>query len=234
MTDNYARKGRGRNTHKFLSRPPGVLPRTGSLRGGVRVGYAYQVIGKKDTVCLAPATRAGRRRFLAAAAGLCGTAAAVAAAPALAARGATRCVSFVHTHTGERLRAAYFRDDCYQAQCLAQVDYLLRDFRTGDVHTIDRALLDILFDLQTLADRDAPFEVISGYRSPATNAMLHRSSDGVAQHSMHLEGRAIDVRLSGYPTDRLAAHARSLSRGGVGFYARSDFVHVDTGRVRVW
>jgi uncharacterized protein YcbK (DUF882 family) len=107
-------------------------------------------------------------------------------------------------------------------------------FAPGDVHRIDPALLDILFDLQTLANRDAPFEVISGYRSPATNAMLHRSSDSVAQHSMHLEGRAIDVRLSGFATRSLAEHARTLGRGGVGFYARSDFVHVDTGRVRFW
>jgi uncharacterized protein YcbK (DUF882 family) len=176
----------------------------------------------------------GRRRFLLAAGGLCGSLACLAAAPVLAVSRPLRCVSFVHTHTGEALRAAYFQDDSYQAQCLAQVDYLLRDFRTGDVHRIDPALLDILFDLQTMADRDGPFEVISGYRSPATNAMLHRSSDGVAQHSMHLEGRAIDVRLRGFSTGKLAECARSLRRGGVGFYARSDFVHVDTGRVRVW
>jgi uncharacterized protein YcbK (DUF882 family) len=176
----------------------------------------------------------GRRRFLAAAGGVCGALASLAACPVLAASRGPRCVSFVHTHTGETLRAAYFQDDSYQARSLAQVDYLLRDFRTGDVHRIDPALLDILFDLQTLANRDAPFEVISGYRSPATNAMLHRSSDSVAQHSMHLEGRAIDVRLSGFATRSLAEHARTLGRGGVGFYARSDFVHVDTGRVRFW
>jgi uncharacterized protein YcbK (DUF882 family) len=178
--------------------------------------------------------RLARRRFLIAASGVCGALASLAACPVLAASRKPRCVSFVHTHTGETLRAVYFQDDGYQARSLAQVDYLLRDFRTGDVHRIDPALLDILFDLQTMANRDAPFEVISGYRSPATNAMLHRSSDGVAQHSMHLEGRAIDVRLSGFPTGKLAGHARALSRGGVGFYARSDFVHVDTGRVRFW
>lgn len=187
-----------------------------------------------------PVPSPGRRRFLLAAGGVCGTlatltaAAALAVPEALAASGARRCVSFVHTHTGETLRAAYFQDDGYQAQCLAQVDYLLRDFRTGEVHPIDPALLDILFDLQTLANRDGPYEVISGYRSPATNAMLHRSSEGVALHSMHLEGRAIDVRLRGCSTAKLAECARSLRRGGVGFYARSDFVHVDTGRVRVW
>jgi uncharacterized protein YcbK (DUF882 family) len=175
-----------------------------------------------------------RRRFLAVAGGLCGTLAAVAAAPALAAAADSRSVRFVHTHTGESLRAVYFRDGGYQAECLAQVDHLLRDFRSGEVHRIDPELLDILFELQSIADRDAPFEVISGYRSPATNAMLHSRSEGVAVHSMHLEGRAIDVRLSDFPTRELAAHARSLGRGGVGFYARTDFVHVDTGRVRFW
>ena len=174
----------------------------------------------------------GRRRFLVTVGGVCSALASWTAFPATADR--SRQVSFVHTHTGEALRAVYFRNDTYQAQSLAQVDHLLRDFRTGDVHRIDPALLDVLFELQTMANRDAVFEVISGYRSPATNAMLHRSSDGVAQHSMHLEGRAIDVRLSGYSTRRLAEHARTLSRGGVGFYARSDFVHVDTGRVRFW
>lgn len=176
----------------------------------------------------------GRRRFLAAVGGVCGTVASLVAAPALAAARGPRCVSFVHTHTGETLRAVYYQDGCYQTDCLAEVNYLLRDFRTGDVHPIDPALLDVLFDLQVRADRDGPFEVISGYRSPLTNAMLHRRSEGVAVHSMHLEGRAIDIRLGGYPTLRLASQARALGRGGVGYYASSDFVHVDTGRVRYW
>jgi uncharacterized protein YcbK (DUF882 family) len=167
-------------------------------------------------------------------AGVCGALASLAAGPVLATSGGTRRVRFLHTHTGESLDAVYFRDGSYQPECLSQVNHLLRDFRTGDVHPIEPSLLDILFDLQVLADRDAPFEVISGYRSPATNAMLHSRSEGVAVHSMHLEGRAIDIRLSGAPTRELAAHARSLGRGGVGFYARSDFVHVDTGRVRSW
>ena len=166
--------------------------------------------------------------------GLCGSAASFAVAPALAAGPATRSLSFIHTHTGETLSAVYFQDGCYQPACLAQIDHLLRDFRTGDVHAIDPGVLDILFALQGSADRDAPFEVISGYRSPATNSMLHRRSEGVAVHSMHLEGRAIDVRLSGYSTQRLAAQARALGRGGVGYYASSDFVHVDTGRIRHW
>jgi uncharacterized protein YcbK (DUF882 family) len=152
----------------------------------------------------------------------------------LAASRQSRCLRFVHTHTGETLRALYFQDGCYEQECLAQVNHLLRDFRTGDVHPMDPALLDILFDLQARTNRDGAFEVISGYRSPATNAMLHSRSEGVAVHSMHLEGRAIDVRLPGFATRELAAHARMLQRGGVGFYARSDFVHLDTGRVRFW
>jgi uncharacterized protein YcbK (DUF882 family) len=179
-------------------------------------------------------SRVGRRRFLTAVGGLCGTLAAFSAAPVLAASRQTRCLRFVHTHTGETLRAPYFQDGCYQEECLTQVNRLLRDFRTGDVHPIDPALLDILFDLQVRANRDGAFEVISGYRSPATNAMLHSHSEGVAVRSMHLEGRAIDVRLPGFATRELALQARTLSRGGVGFYARSDFVHVDTGRVRFW
>ena len=176
----------------------------------------------------------GRRRFLAAVGGVCGTAASIAATPLLAASRETRSLSLVHTHTGETLRVPYFQDGCYRDECLAQVNHLLRDFRTGDVHPIDPALLDILYDLQLKANRDGAFEVISGYRSPATNEMLHSRSEGVAVHSIHLEGRAIDVRLPGFATRELAARARQLGRGGVGFYARSDFVHVDTGRIRFW
>jgi uncharacterized protein YcbK (DUF882 family) len=145
-----------------------------------------------------------------------------------------RSLSFLHTHTGERLSVDYFQDGHYQPDGLAQVNHLLRDFRNDEVHRIDPTLLDTLFDLQTLAQKPTVFEVISGYRSPATNAMLRRSTEGVALHSMHLEGRAIDVRLERFPTATLARLARSMGRGGVGFYAASDFVHVDTGRVRSW
>jgi uncharacterized protein YcbK (DUF882 family) len=114
------------------------------------------------------------------------------------------------------------------------VNHLLRDFRTGGVHTIDPTLLDILFDLRTLADQDQPFEVISGYRSPKTNAYLRRHSSGVAEHSLHIQGRAIDVRMSGVSTRKLRDLALGMRRGGVGFYPASDFVHLDNGRVRRW
>jgi len=172
------------------------------------------------------------RRYVIGALGACWGAAAV-PRRALAAAD-SRTVSFVHTHTGERLRATYFQAGQYRPDCLAQVNHLLRDFRTGETHPIDPGLLDILYVLQTQAAHESAFEVISGFRSAATNAMLRRTSEGVAQHSMHLVGRAIDVRLQGYSTGRLHALARSLGRGGVGFYPASDFVHLDTGRVRFW
>ena len=145
-----------------------------------------------------------------------------------------RSLSFVHTHTGESLSTVYFRGGTYVSPELHRVNHLLRDFRTGDVHAIDPSVLDILFDLRTRADRDAPFEVISGYRSPKTNALLRRHSSGVAEHSLHIQGRAIDVRMSGFPTRKLHELALDMQRGGVGFYPASDFVHIDNGRVRRW
>ena len=140
----------------------------------------------------------------------------------------------MHTHTGENLSTTYFNGRTYDPAALSDVNHLLRDFRTGDVTRMDPSLLDVLWALQSLTDHDGTFEIISGYRSPVTNAMLHRHSHGVAEHSQHLLGKAIDLRLTGYSTQRLSEHARSLSRGGVGYYASSDFVHVDTGRVRFW
>ncbi len=176
-----------------------------------------------------------RRRFLRRAGALCAAAGALAAMPTLATTTPQpRRLRFVHTHTGETLTTTYFDGSDYDAAAMLDVDYLLRDFRTGDCLQMDPQLLDILWNLQVLADRDEPFEIISGYRSPLTNAMLHRRSNGVAEHSQHLLGKAIDLRLSGYSTRRLGEHARSLARGGVGFYEASDFVHVDTGRVRFW
>jgi uncharacterized protein YcbK (DUF882 family) len=180
-----------------------------------------------------PVFQTTRRRFLR----HVGAAAAVILSPigAVWARSSERrSLSFVHTHTGERLSTVYSEGGQYVAPELTRINWLLRDFRTGDVHPIDPALLDILADLRTLADRDEAYEVISGYRSPKTNADLHRRSSGVAEHSLHLAGRAIDVRLPGFPTGRLHELALGMKRGGVGFYPGSDFVHLDNGRVRHW
>lgn len=174
-----------------------------------------------------------RRRFLKGAAGFAGLLLAPLGAAGAQASPA-RSLSFVHTHTGETLAADYCRDGVYQASCLTRVNRFLRDFRTGEVHPIDPRLLDTLYELQVMADRAVTYEVISGYRSPRTNAALRRISSGIAAHSLHLDGRAIDVRMTGFPTRKLRDLALSLRSGGVGFYARPDFLHLDTGRVRFW
>jgi uncharacterized protein YcbK (DUF882 family) len=175
--------------------------------------------------------QAGRRRFLR------GAVALFAAAPLArvwANAPPRRTLSFVHTHTQEQLTSTYFVDGAYVPSELERINHLLRDFRTGDVHAIDPATLDILADLRTLAQSEARYEVICGYRSPQTNAMLRQRSTGVAEHSLHMQGRAIDVRLSGFPTARLHELALGMRRGGVGFYPQSDFVHIDDGAVRSW
>lgn len=182
-------------------------------------------------VCVEP-REMPRRLFLQAAAGF--ACAWVLPFGAARARPDMRSLSLVHTHTGEKLTVDYCRNGEYVGSCLEQVNRFLRDFRSGEVHPIDIGLLDMLHDLQVLADRDATFEVISGFRSSATNAKLRARSAGVAQRSLHMDGRAIDIRITGFATRKLREHALSLQKGGVGYYAGSDFVHVDTGRVRSW
>ncbi|HSD41387.1 MAG TPA: DUF882 domain-containing protein [Burkholderiales bacterium] len=151
--------------------------------------------------------------------------------PAVAAQ--ERAIVFHHTHTGERLQVVYYALGGYLADALGSVNRLLRDFRTGEQHPIDPRLLDTLSALRA-ACGGGTFEIISGYRSPRTNAMLRRASTGVAQASLHTTGRAIDVRLVGTDTARLRDAAIALGHGGVGYYPESDFVHLDTGRVRTW
>jgi len=179
--------------------------------------------------------RASRRRFLR---GVLLGAPAVAAfggpGKALASAMEERSLEFVNTHTGETLKAAYFTAGSYCEDTLSGFDHLLRDHRSGEATRMDRGLFDLLHDVATLAGKDARYEVISGYRSPTTNAMLNARSSGVAKRSLHMEGRAIDIRLVGYRTDRLRDLALSLKAGGVGFYRKSDFVHLDTGRFRTW
>jgi uncharacterized protein YcbK (DUF882 family) len=145
-----------------------------------------------------------------------------------------RALQFEHLHTGERLAVEYTAAGEYLPDALASVNQLLRDFRTGDVHPIDPTLLDLLHRLTRLTDTRRPFQVISGYRSPATNAMLRSKSEGVAAHSLHMDGMAIDIRLEDVPLTALRRAALEAAGGGVGFYRASNFVHVDTGRVRAW
>lgn len=150
------------------------------------------------------------------------------------ARASTRSLAFRHLHTGETLSLTYFDGGRYDDIALAAIDHLLRDFRTGDVHPIRRELLDQLAFVHASIGSDAPFEVISGYRSPVTNDMLQRTSSGVATRSLHMDGKAIDVRLADTKTRRLRDVAARLALGGVGYYASSNFVHLDIGRPRQW
>ena len=178
-------------------------------------------------------TDLSRRAFLG-----CGIAAAVTftAGPAWAAfaKQPARALGFRNTHTGESLETVYWEQGVYIPEALDEINVVLRDHRTGDVHPIDPQLLDLLTHLQQSVDSARAFEVISGYRSPKTNAMLASNSGGVARKSLHMQGMAIDIRLPGKRLKDLRAAALSLEAGGVGYYPSSDFVHVDTGRVRSW
>lgn len=144
-----------------------------------------------------------------------------------------RSITFTNTHTGETVTARYFAG-AYDPVALGEFNRVLRDHRTNEAGSMDPALFDFLYDLAALAGVEPHYEVISGFRSAASNAMLRRRSSGVAEKSQHLLGKAIDVRLRGVKTRRLRDLALELKRGGVGYYQRSDFVHLDTGRVRRW
>ncbi|HEX4181393.1 MAG TPA: DUF882 domain-containing protein [Caulobacteraceae bacterium] len=146
----------------------------------------------------------------------------------------TRCVSLNNLHTGESMEGVYWEGGDYIPDVLDAVNNLLRDHRTGDVYPIDPKLLDLLDAVNARTETKQRFQVISGYRSPKTNEMLHERSAEVAKKSLHTEGLAIDVRLADVDLSRLHASAISLGRGGVGYYPFSNFVHLDVGPTRTW
>lgn len=143
-------------------------------------------------------------------------------------------LAFYNTHTREHLHIRYYRNGKYDAAALLKINYILRDHRSHEVKAIDIHLLDLLHDLSLKTKPNAPFHVISGYRSPSTNKNLRKKSKGVASRSLHMFGKAIDIRIPSYHTRKLRDAARKMRAGGVGYYPKSDFVHVDTGRVRYW
>jgi uncharacterized protein YcbK (DUF882 family) len=147
---------------------------------------------------------------------------------------AARRLDFHHTHTGEKLAVTYFEDGDYVPGALKEVNHLLRDYHNDKIHKIDPDLLDTLTAIRRRTDSSAPFEIICGYRSPATNARMARRSSEVAKKSLHLTGQAIDIRQEGVELHRLYAAARGLQDGGVGYYPQSRFIHVDVGPVRAW
>ncbi|OYQ35160.1 twin-arginine translocation pathway signal protein [Niveispirillum lacus] len=189
-----------------------------------------------------PAVESGRRSFLRGLGGLFLGAGAAIAAPAILTAPADaapvsaprRQLSFVSLHTNEKLKITYFANGAYDRSALKDVNHMLRDWRTGEVGSMDPKLLDLLFHLRQRLRTEEPFQVISGYRCPKTNAMLTSKSEGVATKSLHMEGKAIDITMAGRQLSRIRQEALNLRLGGVGIYSRSGFVHVDTGRVRQW
>ena len=147
---------------------------------------------------------------------------------------ACRRLRFEQIHMHEQLDVCYYELDQYLPDALAEINHLLRDFRTRESKPIDVQLLDYLAELYQATESSGVFQIISAYRSPATNEQLRNTRTGIDEHSLHMEGRAIDVRLTDVPTQTLNAAAISLGRGGVGYYAVSNFVHLDTGPVRSW
>lgn len=143
-------------------------------------------------------------------------------------------LAFLNLHTGERIRATYWTEGQYLPEALFAIKNVLRDHRTGEAYEMDLNLLNMLQLLHARMDTREEFHVISAYRSPKTNAMLSSRSGGVATRSLHMQGKAIDIRLPGYALTDLQKAVLSLESGGVGYYPKSNFLHIDTGRVRQW
>jgi uncharacterized protein YcbK (DUF882 family) len=156
------------------------------------------------------------------------------AATRVKAPGGTRALSMVHLHTDERITATYWRRGRYDRKAWREINHFLRDWRTGQVHAIDPRTLDIVHRIALHMGHRGPIEILSGYRSPRTNAMLRRASSGVAQNSYHLQGKALDFNLPGKSLRSIYKAAVALNAGGVGYYSGSGFVHIDTGPVRTW
>lgn len=175
-----------------------------------------------------------RRRIITAGVCLLSSAALLRVAP-LRAAGDERVITFVNTHTDERVTAAYFAAGQHDRLALQQFNTALRDHRSGEVGHMDPALFDYLYDVAQRAGVEPAFDVISGFRSASSNELLRANGGGgVARNSLHLQGKAIDLRLRGVECAHLRNLALGLKRGGVGYYPKSDFVHLDTGRVRSW
>jgi uncharacterized protein YcbK (DUF882 family) len=170
--------------------------------------------------------------------GTMAVAAAILPRPVFGSRGnlpiAEKSLAFYNIHTAEKLKTVYWTEGNYLADSLREINYVLRDPRNNEVHDIDTRLLDLLFAIRQEIETNQPFHVISGYRSADTNAFLRAHTKGVAENSLHLVGKAIDIRSPGKDLRSLHKVAMTLKGGGVGYYPKSDFVHIDIGRARYW
>ncbi|MBI1327109.1 MAG: DUF882 domain-containing protein [Alphaproteobacteria bacterium] len=146
-------------------------------------------------------------------------------------------VAFRNAHTGESFNGVYRVGNKYLPEAFERINVVLRDFRAGIIYPIDPRVIDIITAVQKMTGEHEAFDVISGYRTPKTNSMLRTEGgrkSGVAKHSLHMTGQAIDLRLPGYSTRRIRDLGIKLHAGGVGYYRKSDFVHLDSGDVRTW
>lgn len=177
-----------------------------------------------------------RRRFVTGVTALAGTA--FLGTPEMAWANAelpsSRDLAFRSLHTGEKLKVGYVDGGRLLPDALAEINHIMRDWRTGELYDMDVKLLDLLFVLRERMESSASFNIISAYRSPKTNGKLAANSNGVAKRSLHMRGMAIDVSLEGHRLKDLHRAALAIKSGGVGLYSASGFIHVDTGRTRRW
>ncbi len=143
-------------------------------------------------------------------------------------------IELYNIHTREALKTCYYKNGSYLTGALSQVSHIMRDHRTKDAIPIDPPLLDLLYAITVRTGARRPISIISGYRSPSTNRFLRRTTAGVAKNSLHMEGKAVDIRIPGIKTKQLCKLAVRLEKGGVGYYPQSDFMHIDTGPVKAW
>jgi len=178
---------------------------------------------------------AGRRRFVGRTLGLAAGLCVYGESPALILKTDTdRRLAFRNLHTNDKLECRYWSSGAYDPVALEDIAFVLRDHRAEEAKAIDTKLLDLLTVVRRKLEVREPYHVISGYRSPKTNAELRANSNGVAKKSLHMLGQAIDVRLPPVPLPELRQVALDLKEGGVGYYPKSDFVHLDVGRPRFW
>jgi uncharacterized protein YcbK (DUF882 family) len=203
---------------------------------GVSIGLQEESLQTSRRQAARTESPVSRRNFIKY--GILTAAAVVAPLPVLSApapsRQSFRELMFYNLHTHEHLSVCYCRNGQYDPSALRKINYILRDHRSGEIKPIDARLLDLLHTLSGRLGAESPYHIISGYRSPATNTRLRRNSKGVASRSLHMKGKAIDIRVPGVSLSALRNAAVKMGRGGVGYYPKSDFVHVDTGRVRYW
>lgn len=145
-----------------------------------------------------------------------------------------KSLSFYNIHTGESLNAVYWADGDYLPDVLNEINYIMRDYRSNEIKPIDTRLLDLLYDIHSNLGTRQSFHIVSGFRCPATNTFLYKYTSGVDKNSLHMYGKAVDIRLPGHELSSLYEVAAGQKGGGVGYYPESEFVHIDVGTVRYW